>query len=112
MISTRRSVDPQAQHLGLEITAEHPIQGKVRTIRPAIGFDGFRETSFTPPPVLGEHNDTIRREIANLGPEADAASSQPLAHRRSGKAVPARHTLRRHRETSMNKIIITLAHCS
>jgi crotonobetainyl-CoA:carnitine CoA-transferase CaiB-like acyl-CoA transferase len=71
--------DPQAQHLGLEVTAEHPIQGKLRTIRPAIGFDGFRETSFTPPPVLGEHNDTIRREIANLGPEADAASSQPLA---------------------------------
>src|ERR1700692_2791689 len=51
--------DPQAQHLGLEVTAEHPIQGKVRTIRPAIGFDGFRETSFTPPPVLGEHNDSI-----------------------------------------------------
>ena len=69
--------DPQAKHLGLEITAEHPIQGTVHTIRPAIGFDGFRETSFTPPPVLGEHNDAIRREVANLGREVETASSRP-----------------------------------
>jgi crotonobetainyl-CoA:carnitine CoA-transferase CaiB-like acyl-CoA transferase len=64
--------DPQARHLGLEIAAEHPTQGRVRTIRPAIGFDGVRETRFTAPPVLGEHNDTIRRELAGLAGEANS----------------------------------------
>lgn len=55
--------DPQAIHLGLEITATHPSEGKVKTIRPAIQVDSVATTSFVPPPTLGEHSQSIRDEL-------------------------------------------------
>jgi crotonobetainyl-CoA:carnitine CoA-transferase CaiB-like acyl-CoA transferase len=76
--------DPQARHLGLELSAEHPVQGTVRTIRPAIGFDGQTATSFAPPPTLGEHNDLVRADLASsnrasLGAKPSAKSSRAVA---------------------------------
>jgi crotonobetainyl-CoA:carnitine CoA-transferase CaiB-like acyl-CoA transferase len=55
--------DPQFRHLNLAVTAEHPVKGPVRAIRPPHTFDGRTDTSIKAPPTLGEHNDEIRAEL-------------------------------------------------
>lgn len=55
--------DPQVRHLGLEISATHPTEGPVRSIRAPHHFDHRIETQMQPPPALGEHNDQIRAEL-------------------------------------------------
>ncbi|HTJ99961.1 MAG TPA: CoA transferase [Bordetella sp.] len=56
--------DPQAKHLQLEIEGTHSLLGAWRTVRSPVSFDGKRSDTVTPPPVLGEHNQQIRDEIA------------------------------------------------
>jgi len=68
--------DPQAKHLQLMTSAEHPVMGLFRTVRSPVSFDGQRALDVRPPPVLGEHNDEIRaalRRRAKSGQEGDAA---------------------------------------
>ncbi len=57
-------VDPQALHLQLQTSAMHPTMGLFRTVRSPVSFDGERALAVRPPPVLGEHNDEIRSELA------------------------------------------------
>ena len=57
--------DPQARHLGLEIEGHHPTEGRWRTVRSPVSFDGVRATEVVPPPTLGEHNDEIRASLAD-----------------------------------------------
>jgi crotonobetainyl-CoA:carnitine CoA-transferase CaiB-like acyl-CoA transferase len=57
-------VDPQALHLQLETSAVHPTMGLFRTVRSPVSFDGERALEVRPPPVLGEHNEEIRSELA------------------------------------------------
>jgi crotonobetainyl-CoA:carnitine CoA-transferase CaiB-like acyl-CoA transferase len=57
-------VDPQALHLQLQTSAVHPTMGLFRTVRSPVSFDGERALAVRPPPVLGEHNDEIRNELA------------------------------------------------
>jgi len=57
-------VDPQAQHLQLLVSAQHPTMGEFRTVRPPVSFDGERSLSVRPPPTLGEHNADIDRMLA------------------------------------------------
>jgi len=57
-------VDPQAVHLQLETSAVHPTMGLFRTVRSPVSFDGERALAVRPPPVLGEHNDEVRSELA------------------------------------------------
>ncbi len=52
--------DPQALHLQLTASAEHPVMGLFRTVRSPVSFDGERALDVRPPPMLGEHNDEIR----------------------------------------------------
>jgi crotonobetainyl-CoA:carnitine CoA-transferase CaiB-like acyl-CoA transferase len=56
--------DPQAVHLQLQTSAMHPTMGLFRTVRSPVSFDGERALAVRPPPVLGEHNDEIRNELA------------------------------------------------
>ena len=56
--------DPQVQHLQLLTQAIHPQMGLFRTIRSPVSFDGERALEVTAPPVLGEHNEQIRAELA------------------------------------------------
>ena len=56
--------DPQARHLQLMISAEHPVMGRFRTVRSPVSFDGERALDVRPPPTLGEHDDEIRRAVA------------------------------------------------
>jgi len=68
--------DPQAKHLQLMTSAEHPVMGLFRTVRSPVSFDGQRALDVRPPPVLGEHNDEIRaalRNRAKVGQQGDAA---------------------------------------
>jgi len=52
--------DRQAKHLGIEIEAQHPVMGRFRTVRFPVNFDGRRQSEVLPPPMLGEHNESIR----------------------------------------------------
>ena len=56
--------DPQAQHLQLLVSAQHPTMGEFRTVRPPVSFDGERSLSVLPPPTLGEHNAQIGQMLA------------------------------------------------
>ncbi|HEY3634356.1 MAG TPA: CaiB/BaiF CoA-transferase family protein [Caldimonas sp.] len=58
-------LDPQAVHLQLTASAEHPVMGLFRTVRSPVSFDGERALDVRPPPMLGEHGDEIRRELQN-----------------------------------------------
>ena len=57
-------IDPQALHLQLQTSAMHPTMGLFRTVRSPVSFDGERALAVRPPPVLGEHNEEIRSELA------------------------------------------------
>jgi crotonobetainyl-CoA:carnitine CoA-transferase CaiB-like acyl-CoA transferase len=59
-------LDPQAVHLQLTASAEHPVMGLFRTVRSPVSFDGERALDVRPPPMLGEHGDEIRRELQNF----------------------------------------------
>tara|TARA_R100001143_G_scaffold63498_2_gene70974 strand:- start:1661 stop:2821 length:1161 start_codon:yes stop_codon:yes gene_type:complete len=51
--------DPQAQHLGILVEGRHEQMGAFQTVRTPLTFNGQRERSVVPPPVLGEHNAQI-----------------------------------------------------
>lgn len=59
--------DPQAKHLQLEISAPHPTQGKWRTVRSPVSFDGERSLDVTAPPMLGEYDAEIREKYRAAG---------------------------------------------
>lgn len=56
--------DPQARHLQLLVSANHPVMGEFRTVRPPVTFDGERSLAVRPPPVLGEHNSELAQMLA------------------------------------------------
>lgn len=58
--------DPQARHLGIKISAASSELGRFTTVRAPYNFDGQPETEVRPPPVLDEHGDEIRAELARL----------------------------------------------
>ena len=59
--------DPQAVHLELTASAEHPVMGLFRTVRSPVSFDGQRALDVRPPPTLGEHNEEIRKALKATG---------------------------------------------
>jgi crotonobetainyl-CoA:carnitine CoA-transferase CaiB-like acyl-CoA transferase len=58
--------DPQARHLKLKVSAEHPEMGTFTTVRSPLSFDGEPSLDVLPPPTLGEHNDEIRAELKKV----------------------------------------------
>lgn len=67
--------DPQFVHLGMEISALHPVEGLVRSIRPPHTFDGKRATTMAAPPRLGEHSAEIRAFVRQAAPVDGARSA-------------------------------------
>jgi crotonobetainyl-CoA:carnitine CoA-transferase CaiB-like acyl-CoA transferase len=56
--------DPQMRHLAMERVVEHPVEGRVRTLRTPIFLDGKREDDdMTAPPALDEHGESIRTAL-------------------------------------------------
>ena len=56
--------DPQAQHLQIKTSAPSEELGTFTTVRPPYNFDGAPELDVMPPPLLDEHGDEIRAELA------------------------------------------------
>ncbi|WP_157014268.1 CaiB/BaiF CoA transferase family protein [Mesorhizobium xinjiangense] len=56
--------DPQAAHLGIKVSAEHPEIGTFTTVRAPYNFDNSPQREVVPPPMLDEHGEEIRAEIA------------------------------------------------
>jgi len=59
--------DPQAKHLQIAVSAEHPEIGKFTTVRAPYSFDGTPELDVRAPPLLDEHGGEIRAELAQRG---------------------------------------------
>ena len=55
--------DPQVLHLGLTEEVEHPKTGKAKFIGGPVHFDGLPAVKAGPPPLPGEHTDTILAEL-------------------------------------------------
>lgn len=55
--------DPQAVHLNIKVSAEHPRMGPFTTVRAPYNFDGEADLSILPPPTLDEHGAKIRAEL-------------------------------------------------
>ena len=55
---------PQARHLNLKIEAPSTELGTFTTVRAPYNFDGRPELDVLPPPVLDEHGEEIRAELA------------------------------------------------
>lgn len=50
----------QFKHLQLLVEADHPVQGRFKTIRSPISYDKEKPIEVTAPPLLGEHNEEIK----------------------------------------------------
>ena len=46
-------------------TITHPVAGTYETVRHPVRFDGARLPLRTPPPLLGEHNEALQRELSD-----------------------------------------------
>jgi crotonobetainyl-CoA:carnitine CoA-transferase CaiB-like acyl-CoA transferase len=55
--------DPQVQHLGLMVPVENPHAAK-QSVRPAVQFDGQRASAVVSAPLINEHGDNIRAQLA------------------------------------------------
>jgi formyl-CoA transferase len=61
--------DPQLAHLGTFCPTEHPVEGRVMTIRSPLHFDGAGRDNAAPPAV-GEHTAEILAELGLAGARA------------------------------------------
>jgi crotonobetainyl-CoA:carnitine CoA-transferase CaiB-like acyl-CoA transferase len=55
--------DPQVQHNAVFQKMVHPTQGEVMNVRRPVLYDGDRDAGDLPPPTLGEHTESILREL-------------------------------------------------
>lgn len=55
--------DPQARHLQLLVSGQHPTLGEFRTVRSPVSYDGERALEVVPPPLLGEHDEEVRQQL-------------------------------------------------
>lgn len=69
-ILTRQEVlvDPQIQHNGCVIEAEHPVYGRYRRVRPAARFSETAPEVTSPAALYSEHSDEV---LAELGRSAE-----------------------------------------
>lgn len=55
--------DPQIEHNGCVVEAEHPAYGRYRRVRPAVKFSATEAELPQPPALYGEHTDEILGEL-------------------------------------------------
>jgi crotonobetainyl-CoA:carnitine CoA-transferase CaiB-like acyl-CoA transferase len=55
--------DPQVLHLGVTEEVEHPKTGKAKFVGGPVHFEGLPKEKSGPPPLPGEHTDTILTEL-------------------------------------------------
>ncbi len=64
--------DPQVEHNAIFEKMNHPTEGALTNVGRPILFDGSRDAGGPPPPMLGEHNQSI---LSDLGYDADSISA-------------------------------------
>jgi crotonobetainyl-CoA:carnitine CoA-transferase CaiB-like acyl-CoA transferase len=63
--------DPQAQHLNAFTSYHHPTAGEVRTVNVPVKFSETPGSITRHPPLVGEHNEEILRELGYADPAID-----------------------------------------
>ncbi len=58
---------PEVAEAGLLQTFDHPTAGQIRTLRTPIRLTHTEPVSESPPPDLGQHTDTVLRDLLDLG---------------------------------------------
>jgi len=58
--------EPQARHLGLELSLAHPSEGDVVTVAPPVRFSGTPWAGLAAPPLLGQDTDDVLAELGLL----------------------------------------------
>lgn len=62
--------DPQVQSRGLQISLDHPLRGPLPGVACPVVVDGERQGASLPPPLVGEHTDSVLRQILGRSSEA------------------------------------------
>ena len=65
--------DPQVQARGMVLEQDHPVAGKVKTVRNPLGFSASGLDYDQGPPTLGEHTDDVLRNLLQMKSEEIAA---------------------------------------
>lgn len=61
--------DPQVVHRRMVRTVDHTLGGTIRLLGNPIKFSRSSEDEFASPPTLGQHTETILREVLDYSPE-------------------------------------------
>lgn len=60
--------DPQILSRNMVVEIDHPKAGKFKSVGKPIKVSSFPEEKFEPPPLLGEHNETIYCQLLGFSP--------------------------------------------
>ena len=72
--------DPQVLHLGITEEVEHPKAGKAKFIGGPVHFEGLPAEKSGPPPLPGEHTDTILAELGYSRADIEKLSKTGAIH--------------------------------
>jgi crotonobetainyl-CoA:carnitine CoA-transferase CaiB-like acyl-CoA transferase len=65
--------DPHTRARGIVGSFEHPAVGKFPALRLPLRYDGYENPEIGRPPLLGEHTETVLRDMLGLKPDEIAA---------------------------------------
>jgi crotonobetainyl-CoA:carnitine CoA-transferase CaiB-like acyl-CoA transferase len=63
----------QTRSQGLVVTVDHPVLGQIELPGPPLRFDGQQPLAHQPPPLLGQHDASVRAWLAEQDETADSA---------------------------------------
>ncbi|HWP59110.1 MAG TPA: CoA transferase [Candidatus Acidoferrales bacterium] len=72
--------DEQVRHLQLIEEIEHPRAGKMKLVRGPVSFTGLDKRDEAAPPLLGEHTQSVLRELGFAESEITAWAEQGAIH--------------------------------
>ena len=74
--------DPQVLHLDLTEEVEHPEAGRLKLVGGPVRYEGLSEEKSTPPPLPGEHTQSILTEFGYSKTEIEKLSKTGAIHLR------------------------------